>query len=495
MYSTRYRSFVFILCSAVCVFFLWLRTAPAIADDSQGIDTVLLIDSSGSMKQTDPKSYRKPAAKMFLSLMGEHDRIGIISFSDSAEVLADLTGTDRKEGLQRLNRAIDQVHSRGAYTNLQAAVSKAYDLLKQSPRRQKIIILMTDGKMDVGDREKDSLLVTELKSVLVPDIRKNGVRIHTLAFSDQSDQELLREIARLGGGSYLMARSDRSLHLDFASIFERVKSPDAIPLINDSFVVDDSVREMTIMITKKSAGTSVIVVTPSGGELTARSHDQKIQWFQSPVFDMVTLLNPDRGKWTLRFNAKEGNRVFVVANLKLLTSFDTFFATKGRPLKIDAWLEREKDQLNVREILDQVVMKGIITLHDGSRIELKLSDGGTGGDVTAQDGIYTAMFQPLETGDCRLQILAEAKTFKREKEFRFTIIEPVIEKDPGIQTQTGGQETQSLIPDAGRDEPVKWLLVIAEFLAINLSALALWYGGRQVLPRIWKSRNRIRGGK
>ncbi|MGC2062071.1 MAG: VWA domain-containing protein [Thermodesulfovibrionales bacterium] len=490
MHATGYRSFVCFLCTAVCVFFLCFRTASAVDSDTQGIDAVLLIDSSGSMKKTDPKSYRKPAAKMFLSLMGEQDRISIVSFSDSAEVLADLTGTDRKDGLQRLSRAVDLVHSRGAHTNLHAAVEKAYDLLKQSSRKQRLIILMTDGKMDLGDPEKDRVLAAELKTKLIPDIRRNNIRIHSLAFSDQSDQELLREIARLGDGSYLMARSDRRLHLYFVSLFERIKSPDTIPVLNDSFVVDDSVREMTIMITRKSAGTSVIVVSPSGGELTARNHDQKIQWFESPLFDMVTLMNPDRGKWTFRFNAQEGNKVFIVANLKLLTSFNSFFATKGHPLKIDAWLEREKDQLNVREILDQVVMKGIITLQDGRRIELKLADGGTGGDVTAQDGICTAMFQPLEIGDYTLQIIAEARTFKREKEFRFTVIEPMIDPDQKAQPQSAAVETPPPIQDTGQEEAVNWVMVIAKFAAINLFTVMLWYGGRRLLPLL---RNRMRG--
>ncbi len=490
MDTVRRHSFVVLLCAAVLAFVHFPRIAPAAEADAAGLDAVLVIDSSGSMKQTDPKDYRKPAARMFLSLMGRHDRIGIISFSDSAEVLAELSEIDRKDGIQRLGRAIDQVHSRGAHTNLRDALAKAFELLKQSPRRQKLIVIMTDGKMDVGDHEKDALLVAELQSALVPDIRKDDIRIHTLAFSDQSDQELLREIARLGGGAYLMARSPRSLHLDFASVFERVKSPDSIPVQNDSFVVDDSVREMTVMVTKKAAGTSVIIISPSGGEMTARSHDQKVQWFEAPLFDMVTLLNPDRGKWTLRFNAKEGNRVFVVANLKLLTSFNSFFATKGLPVTIDAWLEREKDQLNVREILDQVNMRAVITLQDGRRTELKLMDGGTAGDVTVQDGKYTALFQPLELGEYTLQIVAEARTFKREKEFRFTVVEPAAGPEPAAHPPSADVGAPQPITEAGQEEPVRWGMVLAKFFAINLFCAALWYGGRRAIPLL---RKRMRG--
>ncbi|MFQ3574501.1 MAG: VWA domain-containing protein, partial [Thermodesulfovibrionales bacterium] len=60
---------------------------PAAAGQSPSHDQdkriVLLIDSSGSMKKTDPKSYRKPAAKLFVSLIGEEYKIAVLSFGDS----------------------------------------------------------------------------------------------------------------------------------------------------------------------------------------------------------------------------------------------------------------------------------------------------------------------------------------------------------------------------------------------------------------------------
>jgi Ca-activated chloride channel family protein len=49
-----------------------------------GFDIILLIDSSGSMKQTDPRNYRKEAPKLFISLLDKDDRVGIMSFGDAA---------------------------------------------------------------------------------------------------------------------------------------------------------------------------------------------------------------------------------------------------------------------------------------------------------------------------------------------------------------------------------------------------------------------------
>jgi Mg-chelatase subunit ChlD len=53
----------------------------------RGSDVVLLIDSSGSMKRTDPFNFRKNAAKLFISLLGTDDRVAVMSFGDAATML------------------------------------------------------------------------------------------------------------------------------------------------------------------------------------------------------------------------------------------------------------------------------------------------------------------------------------------------------------------------------------------------------------------------
>ena len=54
------------------------------------IDVALVIDSSGSMKKTDPRSLRIPAAKLFISLLDSNDRAAVLSFSDKGHPIAGL---------------------------------------------------------------------------------------------------------------------------------------------------------------------------------------------------------------------------------------------------------------------------------------------------------------------------------------------------------------------------------------------------------------------
>ena len=59
--------------------------------EDPGADIIILMDSSGSMKKTDPRNYRKDSARLFISLLGADDKVGIISFGDSAKTLIPLT--------------------------------------------------------------------------------------------------------------------------------------------------------------------------------------------------------------------------------------------------------------------------------------------------------------------------------------------------------------------------------------------------------------------
>ncbi len=54
-----------------------------------------------------------------------------------------------------------------------------------------------------------------------------------------------------------------------------------------------------------------------------------IEWFGSKVFDMITIKEPAVGKWRIRLSTKEGNKIFVLTDLKLKTTFAKDKIVKG----------------------------------------------------------------------------------------------------------------------------------------------------------------------
>jgi Ca-activated chloride channel family protein len=123
-------------------FIIVLLSGASYSAERTDIDVVLVMDSTGSMKKTDPLSLRMPAAKMFISLLGKNDRAGVIRFSDSAEVLNPLTLLDSGDGKNILFQAIDGITSTGPHTNLYEAVYKGLEVIsKEKPTGRGQIIV------------------------------------------------------------------------------------------------------------------------------------------------------------------------------------------------------------------------------------------------------------------------------------------------------------------------------------------------------------------
>ncbi|MBI5214102.1 MAG: VWA domain-containing protein [Nitrospirae bacterium] len=416
--------------------------------DKSGFDIIILMDSSGSMKKTDPQSYRKPAARLFISLLGADDNVGIISFGDSAKVLAPLTkNTKKNQG--RLFDAVNKVTSKEFSTNITDAVKKGFEELKSSSRKNRALILMSDGKLALGSKEKDETAFAEL-SKLLPELAKAGIKLYSIAFTELSDAKLLEDMAKATGGFFRLAKEDKDLHVIFASIFEKIKSPDTVPLEGDFFSIDKDINEAILLISK-APGTSTALVDPSKKKHGPAKYGKNMQWYESKTFDMITIKEPAEGAWRVKLSTKEGNKVFVITNLSLKSSFDKGFVNKGDSIKIDAWLEKEGGMLAEKTVLEQVSFVAEITTPDGKSTKLGLHDSG-------KDGRYSAVLTINNAGEHAVKIAAESKTFKREKVIQFKAVEPPPQKaaaQPAVKTEAGSS----------------WNKVLIKFGIINLSLL------------------------
>lgn len=422
----------------------------------EGYDIVILMDCSGSMKKTDPQNYRKPAARLFISLLGEDDHIGIISFGDSAKVLAPLT-ENIKKNRERLFRAINKITSKEFSTNITDAVKKGFDELKTSSRKNRLLILMSDGKLALGSKEKDEAAFAELTGLL-PEVAKSGIRLYSIAFTEMSDIKLLEDMAKATGGFFRLAKADKDLHVIFASIFEKIKSPDTIPLEDDTFNIDKDISEAILLITKQP-GTSTTLIDPTKVKHTPTKYGKNIQWYETKAFDMITIKEPAVGKWKVKLSTKEGNKVFVITNLGLGTSFDKGFVNKGDTIKIDAWLQKEGDIITEKDFLEQVSFSAEAIAPDGKATKLDLLDSGKSGDDKQGDGKYSTIFAVNAAGEYSIKIIAEGKTFQREKVLQFKAAEAPLQKT----------EKKAPVGKEMKKKDSSWGVVLIKFGIINLS--------------------------
>jgi Mg-chelatase subunit ChlD len=447
---------------------------PATAPLQEGCAVVLLMDSSGSMKRTDPKGYRKGAAKLFISLLGENDQIGVMSFGDTAVRLAPLM-QNKKQDRKQLFSAVDRITSKEYSTNITDAVQKGFDELKASPRQERIIIMMSDGKLALGAAEKDAASLEQLKRLL-PELAKANIKLYTVAFTEESDSVLLEKMAKETGGFFRYAREDKDVHHMFASLFEKLKAPDAVPFEGETFTIDNAIKEATVLVTKRP-GTALSLVDPSGKKNTASKHLAAIEWYQSSVFDMITIQEPAAGKWSVKLSIDEGNKVYVLTNLSLKTSFDKSFINTGETVTFDAWLEKQGGIVTEQGVLENTAFSAEIKGPDAKLIKLDLISTSSG-TVNPASGKYAARFASPVAGEYAITLLSQGKTFKRTRTLSFKAIEPP-PPPPAVPKPASPPVPALPVPN---NEDVSWGRVLVLFLVVNL-VIALLAGGGYFL---WK---------
>jgi len=359
--------------AAGCVLLAWLLATPAQAEGHAGVDVVVLLDTSGSMRRNDPDGLRAPAVRLLVRLLGPEDRLSIIRFDERADTVVGLTAVAPGE-IPALLAAAASAPATGRWTNLHAAVEAGLKALEAGgrPGTPGVLILLTDGKMDTADSGQDAALIDALKGDLAERLTAAGVRAYTLAFTDAADLGLLEAFATGTGGLARLARTGADLHRVFTEVFELVKRPQGVAIDQGRFPVDATVRRMTVVADRADASGRTILVDPQGGRLDGRRTVDGVSWAESPAFALVTVRNPIAGVWALQGGTQSGS-VYVAADLRLAAGLRNETVAVGGTVPLTAWLEEPSGRVRDPQRLQAVTLTARV--HSGSEGGKEAPDG------------------------------------------------------------------------------------------------------------------------
>ncbi len=188
----------------------------------EGIDVIFAMDVSKSMNAQDIVPSRMLKAKQIVSTVIDqmsNDRIGLIVFAGNAylqmPVTVDYSGA--KMYLKTINT--DMVPRQG--TAISEAIELAINSYDKDTEGYKTLVILSDGEDHDGDAE-----------ALAKEAKELGITIHTIGVGTQQaskipmdkqgnykkdssgnevttrlNEEMLKELAKLGGGQYLSAAS------------------------------------------------------------------------------------------------------------------------------------------------------------------------------------------------------------------------------------------------------------------------------------------------
>jgi hypothetical protein len=396
---------------------------------SENLDVVLLLDASGSMRITDPTRLREQGAKLFMQFLKTGDRIAIIQFAQEAKIISPLEDFSPFKMLD-FERAVSTVGDSGVYTDLLTAVTQAATVLLEQgrPEAKKLIVLLSDGKMDPHPSIGTPGGATRrLLQDILPDLKVKGITIHTLAFSDQADSDILSQIALGTDGINWFTNSVEQVHKSFADLFLVVKKPQVVPLTKKGFTIDEAIDEATYYV-DVSEKDEVIITSPLGKRFTESSKADGLSWYKGDHFAVITIEQPDVGVWIVEGLSKRDGFATVLTSIKLLAEWPNSTRV-GEKALLRAQLYEANRPISLPDMSGVVKYAYQITPTDKISAPVKidmLNDEGKNGDEVPNDGIFSAFIEMEEDGEYRLRIIARAPTFEREQNRPFRVRDPWI---------------------------------------------------------------------
>jgi Ca-activated chloride channel homolog len=190
----------------------------------EGVDIMLALDTSGSMKAEDfkPKNRLYVAKEVIRNFIEgrESDRLGLVVFARRSFTQCPLT-TD----YDLLKTLLDQVDFGMVEdkTAIGLAIANAANRLKESNAKSKIIILLTDGVNNVDDlspidaAKAAAALGIKIYTIgagrpgLVDIPLDTGFGVRYVQQESEIDEDALREIASITGGQFYRAKDETTL--------------------------------------------------------------------------------------------------------------------------------------------------------------------------------------------------------------------------------------------------------------------------------------------
>lgn len=161
---------------------------------------MLVIDKSGSMGGQKIE-LAKDAAQAAVELLGPKDALGVIAFDGDSYTVSELRSTSDRGAI---SDAIATIEASGG-TNMYPAMIDALDALVGASAKLKHVILMTDGVSSPGDFQGAA-----------GDMSASRITLSTVALGQGSSEDLLEELAQIGGGRYYFCDDPQSVPQVFA---------------------------------------------------------------------------------------------------------------------------------------------------------------------------------------------------------------------------------------------------------------------------------------
>lgn len=375
--------------AAVLMGLLLLSGGPAGAQEPETTDIVLVIDNSKSMNDSDPKRWRFSAARLFIDLAREGDRVGVVVFSqwideERSHPLTAIGEKSRKELKEKLSSA----EGYGG-TDMFLALQEALKLLND-PAHKRVIVFLTDGEPD-RNREEVLAEIGKFQSK-----ERQDILVFPIALGRWVDKDLLQEFDRRSRGRFFAVDDPADLTQIYAEILSALhdgRYVDIFPLRAEKMALsaeeNQAIRRAKLVVPKAAPDVQTDLSPPAANTFSD-------EWYTVYILESGM---PLAGRWELSLSGwpkgMEGKGLALIESALRVNLYEPWAEDPtdstsprpypaGLPLYVSLGVEGTGGQI-LKEISPQA--NGQPLFDNGSQVDRQAGDGHFSGIIAPAQAI------------------------------------------------------------------------------------------------------------
>jgi Mg-chelatase subunit ChlD len=281
----------------------------------------LVIDTSGSMANTDPLKLRETAANIFIDLLSPEDNLGVITFSTNTVEVIPMQQVASAANKNTIKSTLAPLLEADGDTNYQIALQAASNQLSSftEPDVRKVIVFLTDGVPDPDPaKSKDQQFMNNYMNNMWATVTEIGLKqypIYSVGFG-AVNQDILNRISRDTSGEARFINDPGELAVSFFNVLSILKNrknfiQTNVELVGEHIIEFDYDRytsQVTMVFANANPGLQVSLTSQDGKLI-----NENVLIQQTERYTLVTLNQLQQeltGKWTVKLNGTGPVRAF-----------------------------------------------------------------------------------------------------------------------------------------------------------------------------------------
>lgn len=378
--------------------------ATAVTTASERIAVTLVIDTSGSMAETDPNHLRKTAADIFVDMLSPEDHVGIVSFATEATELVPMQQVGDTANKQTIKNTLASITEVNGNTNYRAALEKAEEQLGSidDSAVRKVILFLTDGvpEPDYALREDIAFMTAYMDSVWQTTARlgQKSIAVYPLGFGTV-DTTILQRIATDTRGEAKFLGSAGDIAVNFVEVLRTLKNRqgfwnEGIALSGETvipFQLDGYTSQVTMAVTYDTAGTDVFI-----RPVNSEAGNDRISIQKNEQYSILTMNQTEEelaGDWELVITGTGNAQLFGDKDLTLKSWMTSPQANTQVPIDESIDLAAEV----TGELSDEMAVQVVVSKNGAAEFETIPLSFENGQYVGTYDNVDQAGSYVLET--------------------------------------------------------------------------------------------------